>query len=145
VEEDNVMLAGGHFDPKQKARYPEWVTERLAAAAYEINRAYCDFMSMAPLVPWDDASEAIRRGYMLGVEGILYGTVKSPEEQHAAWMNTRLADGWSWAAKKDDVKKTHPCLVPYGELPQEQRVKDTLFRAAVAQGARLLQIPVEGA
>lgn len=30
-----------------------------------------------------------------------------------------------------EVNRTHPCMVPYDQLPQEQRVKDHLFGAAV--------------
>jgi hypothetical protein len=29
------------------------------------------------------------------------------------------------------LPKRHPCLVPYAQLPFEQRVKDTLFRTVV--------------
>jgi hypothetical protein len=32
---------------------------------------------------------------------------------------------------KDPVKKTHPWMIPYDELPQIQKTKDKLFLAVV--------------
>jgi hypothetical protein len=32
---------------------------------------------------------------------------------------------------KDPDAKTHPCILPYHELPLEQRLKDSLFMAIV--------------
>jgi hypothetical protein len=32
---------------------------------------------------------------------------------------------------KDAVAKTHPCMVPYDDLPEFQRKKDALFLAIV--------------
>ena len=32
---------------------------------------------------------------------------------------------------KDADKKEHPCLVPYEQLPTEQKVKDAIFRVIV--------------
>lgn len=43
---------------------------------------------------------------------------------HEVWAQTRIAQGWSYGAKRDDAKKTHPCLVPYEELPEEEKVYD---------------------
>ncbi len=40
--------------------------------------------------------------------------------------------GWRYGLKKDPAAKTHPCLVPYWQLPAEQRRKDGLFAAIVA-------------
>ncbi|CDQ41843.1 hypothetical protein [Virgibacillus salexigens] len=32
---------------------------------------------------------------------------------------------------EDAPDKTHPCLVPYNELPVEQKTKDYLFKAVI--------------
>jgi hypothetical protein len=39
---------------------------------------------------------------------------------------------------KDAEKKTHPCIVPYKDLPPEQQAKDHLFKAVVSALAPLL-------
>ena len=39
--------------------------------------------------------------------------------------------GWVYGEHKDEQRKTHPCIVPYDELPAAQRAKDALFLANV--------------
>ena len=40
------------------------------------------------------------------------------------WSKTRIEQGWTYGEKRDDVLKQHPCLVPYEELPEEEKVYD---------------------
>ena len=55
----------------------------------------------------------------------------TPETQHEEWMKSKLAGGWVYGKEKNIVKKTHPCLVPYNELPVEEQVKDYIFQLAI--------------
>lgn len=43
------------------------------------------------------------------------------ENVHEVWAAERLAQGWTWGPARDDSRKQHPCLVPYGLLPEEER------------------------
>ena len=43
---------------------------------------------------------------------------------HEVWSKTRIEQGWTYGKKRDDVLKQHPCLVPYEELPEEEKVYD---------------------
>lgn len=43
---------------------------------------------------------------------------------HEVWAQTRISQGWSYGEKRDDTKKTHPCLVAYEDLPEEEKVYD---------------------
>lgn len=43
---------------------------------------------------------------------------------HEVWAAGRIADGWTYGKKRDDAKKTHPCLVPYEDLPESEKVYD---------------------
>lgn len=43
---------------------------------------------------------------------------------HEVWSAGRMADGWTYGEKRDDVRKTHPCLVPYEELPESEKEYD---------------------
>lgn len=40
------------------------------------------------------------------------------EKEHGRWNVDRLRDGWR-PGKRDDAKKTHDCLVPWKELPDD--------------------------
>lgn len=46
------------------------------------------------------------------------------ENAHEVWARDRIAAGWSFGPVRDDVKKTHPCLVPYKELPENEKHYD---------------------
>lgn len=43
---------------------------------------------------------------------------------HEVWSAGRMADGWTYGEVRDDVHKTHPCLVPYEELPESEKEYD---------------------
>ena len=46
------------------------------------------------------------------------------EHVHDVWAVRRLAEGWKHGAKRDDTAKTHPCLVPYADLPESEKAYD---------------------
>ena len=52
---------------------------------------------------------------------------------HAAWMRERLAAGWTLGPERNDAKKEHPCLVPYDELPEEEKGYDYATAEAVVE------------
>ena len=55
----------------------------------------------------------------------------TPEMMHQNWMKTHLDTGWTYGEAKDEVLKTHPCLVEYDQLPEAQLVKDKFIRAVL--------------
>lgn len=51
------------------------------------------------------------------------------EQVHDVWSLNRIRDGWTYGPKRNDALKQTPCLVPYGQLPEEEKVydRDTAF------------------
>ena len=43
---------------------------------------------------------------------------------HEIWAETRIAQAWTFGSERNDAEKKHPCLVPYEELPEEEKVYD---------------------
>lgn len=43
------------------------------------------------------------------------------ENTHDVWAMGRIAEGWVYGERRDDVKKTTPCLIPYRELPESEK------------------------
>lgn len=43
---------------------------------------------------------------------------------HEVWSQNRLNDGWTYGPERDDILKTHPCLVPYDALPESEKAYD---------------------
>lgn len=43
---------------------------------------------------------------------------------HDVWAETRILQGWTYGEQRNDELMTHPCLVPYEELPEEEKKYD---------------------
>lgn len=46
------------------------------------------------------------------------------ENTHEVWAAQRLRDGWKYGEHRDDSERLHPCLVPYDQLPEEEKEYD---------------------
>lgn len=108
------------------------LADGIARICHEANRAYCLMLGDTSQPRWEDAPEWQRESAIAGVFHHLDGAITSPEESHQSWMAHKLDAGWVYGPVKDPAAKTHPCLVPYSELPEEQRMKDAIFTAIVA-------------
>lgn len=103
----------------------------IARVCHEANRAYCLSIGDDSQVAWDVAPIWQRDSAIAGVAFRLDHATALPSAQHDAWCAAKWADGWKHGTVKDATAKTHPCLVPYDQLPEEQRRKDALFQAIV--------------
>jgi hypothetical protein len=116
---------------RASARVIEKPVERIARVCHEVNRVLQRVAGEESSPAWDNAPAWQRESAVAGVRAALNGTANSPEAQHEAWSAHKLADGWRFGPVKDAEAKTHPCLVPYNDLPPVQRAKDEAFRAVV--------------
>lgn len=103
----------------------------IARIAHETNRAYCSALGDDSQKPWDEAPEWQRKSAVNGVEFHLRNPKAGPEASHESWLAEKDRDGWQYGEAKDAEAKTHPCFVPFSELPAEQQAKDALFRSVV--------------
>ena len=61
---------------------------------------------------------------------------------HDVWARQRLKDGWTYGPTRCDERRTHPCLVPYEELPESEKEYDRnaaleTIRVVIATGYRI--------
>ncbi len=106
-------------------------TEQIARVCHEANRGYCEAIGDVSQKSWDDAEQWQQDSAIRGVEFKLANPNAPPSAQHDAWLADKIAAGWVYGSVKDPDAKTHPCIAPYGALPNEQRLKDCLFVAVV--------------
>ena len=100
----------------------------VAESCHNMNRAYCKFLGDDSQPEWEDASSEVRASVVDGVKEFIKNYPNwSPEQAHESWTKHKLAHEWVYGETKDSEAKTHPYLVPYSDLSQEQRLKDTLF------------------
>ena len=57
-------------------------------------------------------------------EDLLALTEQIAENVHEVWAASRMAQGWTYGPVRDDAKKETPCLVPYADLPEEEKAYD---------------------
>ena len=43
---------------------------------------------------------------------------------HEVWSQGRMSQGWTWGEVRDDNRKTHPGLIPYEQLTEEEKDYD---------------------
>lgn len=53
----------------------------------------------------------------------------SPEELHDDWVRAYEVMGWKYSPIRDVDMKTHPDMVPFGDLDPKERDKDAVFVA----------------
>lgn len=110
----------------------------IAMTAHAINAAYCRAMGDDSQVDWDDAPEWQKNSALAGVDMHLANPDATPENSHESWLAQKVAEGWTYGEEKDAEAKTHPCILPYDELPEFQKAKDHIFRAAVHEVERAI-------
>lgn len=103
----------------------------IARVCHEANKALCDGLGDTSQKHWDEAEAWQRNSAIEGVKFALANPNAPDSAQHDAWCADKVKDGWVHGDVKDPVKKTHPCLVPFDQLPLGQQAKDTLFKAVV--------------
>jgi len=43
---------------------------------------------------------------------------------HDIWAQQRLSEDWKYGTERNDTEKLHPCLVPYEDLPENEKEYD---------------------
>jgi hypothetical protein len=101
------------------------------------------------LVPWDQLPEDLRQANRAQVADIPYklsilgyelttGPGKPASEihftnqemnrlakqEHERWMKEREEMGWRYAPVRDSLRKLHPSVVPWEDLPESEKEKD---------------------
>lgn len=104
--------------------------EKIAHVCHEANRALQVIANEDQASPhWMEAPEWQVQSALEGVTAALEG--RTPEQLHESWCDAKFRDGWVYGETKDPATKTHPCLVAYSNLPDEQQEKDRVFSAIV--------------
>ena len=53
-------------------------------------------------------------------------TEQLAKNTHEVWSRGRISQGWRWGDVRDDEKKTHPDLIPYEELTDDEKEFDRM-------------------
>lgn len=105
--------------------------EAIAIVCHQANKAWCKINGDDSQKDWEEAEQWQRDSAITGVEFRLNNPDAKEDSQHNAWMKDKIDAGWVYGETKDAEAKTHPCIVPFDQLPEFQQKKDKLFCAIV--------------
>lgn len=103
----------------------------IAKACHEVNRAFCAAIGDNSQVPWEEAPEWQREATFAMVKFRQENPEAPTSATHDEWADAKIRDGWVYGPVKDAETKTHPCILPFEELPTEQQAKDVLIAAVI--------------
>ncbi len=113
------------------ARIGDEAATRIALVMHEAVRAWQKASAQTAAPPWGRAPKWMKTSSIEAVKWRLTNPNAKISAQHERWVAEKKADGWKHGRRKNGVMKTHPLLVPYGELPEVERRKDALVNAVI--------------
>jgi uncharacterized protein RhaS with RHS repeats len=105
--------------------------EQIARICHEANASLCNSIGDHSQTSWDEAPDWQRESAIKGVQFHVANPDASASASHDSWLREKVETGWVYGEVKDANAKTHPCIVPFEQLPPEQQAKDHLFRGIV--------------
>lgn len=103
----------------------------IAMCCHEANKRWCESQGDDTQNHWETAKEWQRDSAIKGVQFRIDNPDAGEDTQHNAWMADKVKEGWVYGEVKNEDLKTHPCIVPFEQLPEFQQKKDKLFCAIV--------------
>jgi len=76
------------------------------------------------MTPWDYNPNPIDVSDVVMSPELLLLVESLAENVHDTWARARFNAGWKWGHVRSDEQRTNPCLVPYAELPEEEKEYD---------------------
>lgn len=115
--------------------------EAIAEACHEMNRLWCTVIKDHATPPWNwaEAPDWQKTSCLDGVRFHLANPDAPDSASHENWLKHKAEDGWVYGPFKDAQAKTHPCIVPFDQLPVEQQAKDAIFARTVKVLAKALR------
>jgi RyR domain len=105
--------------------------EQISKFAYSVLSAYSESIGEKQKSDWKDLHSEKKQTFRRGVDAHMSNPDISEEQAHDLWIDEKLTQGWKWGMEKDEKKKEHPNMVPYNELPENQKAKSTIFKSIV--------------
>lgn len=128
---DSIRESTAELIPRDPGTFNAHAIERAARAAYQATQVYCHSIGDDSQPDWEDAPTWQKESARAGVRNIIDNPNTQPHESHESWLKQKVGDGWKFGPVKSPLRKEHPCMVPYHQLPEAQRKKDEIFIATV--------------
>lgn len=100
-----------------------YLVDQVAYLVHQANSEYAKSIGEVPVADFETNKDSC----VSGILKFIKNPDVTPAKLHQSWMDFKFNDGWTYGPVKDFEKKTHPCLVPWSDLPKEQQTKDEIF------------------
>ena len=128
------------FPGVDPSKIPLSQIETIARIAHEINTSYCISHDDFSHFSWRRTPQEIQDCVMDGVLFHLSNKNAIPGLSHENWLRKKRKQGWVYGKRKNIFRKTHPCMLPFNDLPEQQRAKDYIFRRIVHSVGELILV-----
>lgn len=105
--------------------------EKLCRAVHEVQRVYSEQLGDYSYLRWESSPQWHKDSIRDSVLAVIANANWRPEDLHQHWLDEKARDGWSAGPRKSIERREHPFLIPYGDLPAEQRAKSAIFLSVV--------------
>jgi hypothetical protein len=122
------IVLQGRLDTVARGIHEKYLADQLAAGRV---------LGSAPaIVPWEELPEGLRQANRAQADHIPIkrrtltisdsaATIEAlAVAEHRRWMAEKIMANWRHAPQRDDARRLHPSICPYGELSEAEKQKD---------------------
>lgn len=103
--------------------------DAIARTVHEALRGWAAAHGQHDIPGWDDAPDWMHASTRESVLHALENGGADGRSQHEQWLAQKHEAGWRHGPVKDAATKTHPLMIPWDQLPDWERRKDSLINA----------------
>ena len=119
--------------------------KEIAKFIYEATRIEAEWSNRS-IVPeiWKQRDDKFKKQFVNIIEMYLEkDKLPTPEKAHDSWVVAYEKMGWKYGEKRDVDKKTHPDMLPFNELPKDEKDKDSIFLTFVWLAKQFQFLPTQ--
>lgn len=126
------MIDSAFYRLENGAKVDGIVVRNISKACHEKNARHCESVGDMSQKSWEDTPSPLRMSVISGVLFHLNNPEASASSSHESWLAYKEKEGWTYGEVKDTVAKTHPCFLPFQDLPDFDKKKDFMFKETVS-------------
>jgi len=104
---------------------------QIAKIAHEIRSVSIGLFKGKPTIAWDDLNEGVKNYILREVHYWLKNPSASASDSHNEWLRCKTEEGWSFGEENDHENKKHPSIVPYDQIPIQEKMANELIMKTV--------------